>query len=117
MSHIIYPTTNLTATEKLVIERGEGVYVYDNQGKQYLEGLAGLWCTPLGYGNEEVIETAAQQMRKLTYSHMFGGNSMALCPPLIISETQVDELVEKLGRALDTTSAYVTTEGLLAAAS
>jgi 4-aminobutyrate--pyruvate transaminase len=75
MSHILYPTTNLTATEQLVIERGEGVYVYDNQGKQYLEGLSGLWCTALGYGNEEVIEAATQQMRKLTYSHMFGGKT------------------------------------------
>lgn len=75
MSHVIYPTTNLTAIEQMVIERGEGVYVYDNQGKQYLEGLAGLWCTALGYGNEEVIETATEQMRKLTYSHMFGGKT------------------------------------------
>jgi len=72
---MIYPTTNLTATEQLVIERGEGVYVYDSNGKQYLEGLAGLWCTSLGYGNEEIIQTAAEQMRKLTYSHMFGGKT------------------------------------------
>lgn len=75
MSHVIYPTTNLKATEQLVIERGEGVYVYDNAGKQYLEGMAGLWCTALGYGNEEVVETAAQQMRTLAYSHMFGGKT------------------------------------------
>jgi 4-aminobutyrate--pyruvate transaminase len=75
MTHMIYPTTNLTATEQLVIERGEGVYVYDSNGKQYLEGLAGLWCTSLGYGNEEIIETAAEQMRKLTYSHLFGGKT------------------------------------------
>jgi adenosylmethionine-8-amino-7-oxononanoate aminotransferase len=75
MSHVIYPTTNLKATEQLVIERGEGVYVYDNGGKQYLEGMAGLWCTALGYGNEEVVETAAQQMRTLAYSHMFGGKT------------------------------------------
>ncbi len=75
MTQMIYPTTNLTATEQLVIERGEGVYVYDNQGRQYLEGLAGLWCTALGYGNEEVIEAAANQMRTLTYSHMFGGKT------------------------------------------
>ncbi len=75
MSNIIYPTTKLTATEQMVIERGEGVYVYDNQGKQYLEGLAGLWCTSLGYGNEEIIEATAQQMRTLTYSHMFGGKT------------------------------------------
>lgn len=75
MTHIIYPTTNLAATEQLVIERGEGVYVYDNAGNKYLEGLSGLWCTALGYGNEEVIETAARQMRDLTFSHMFGGKT------------------------------------------
>ncbi|MEH6584289.1 MAG: aminotransferase class III-fold pyridoxal phosphate-dependent enzyme, partial [Halioglobus sp.] len=77
MSHIIYPTTDLTATEQLVIERGEGVYVYDNQGNQYLEGLAGLWCTSLGYGNRELIETTSEQMGTLAYSHMFGGKTHA----------------------------------------
>lgn len=75
MSAVIYPTTNLKATEQICIERGEGVYVYDNQGKQYLEGLSGLWCTALGYGNEELIETATEQMRQLTFSHMFGGKT------------------------------------------
>ena len=75
MSHVIYPTTNFTATEQMVITRGEGVYVYDNEGKQYLEGLSGLWCTALGYGNEEVVATAAEQMRKLAYSHLFGGKT------------------------------------------
>ncbi|HBM83901.1 MAG TPA: aspartate aminotransferase family protein, partial [Halieaceae bacterium] len=75
MTQMIYPTTNLKATEQLVIERGEGVYVYDNRGQQYLEGMSGLWCTSLGYGNEEVVEAAAQQMRNLSYSHLFGGKT------------------------------------------
>lgn len=75
MNSMIYPTTNFKATEQLVIARGEGVYVYDNQGKRYLEGLAGLWCTALGYGNEEVIACATEQMRTLTFSHMFGGKT------------------------------------------
>ena len=75
MTSIIYPTTNLKAVEQLVIERGEGVYVYDEKGKKYLEGLAGLWCASLGYGNEELVEAAATQMRKLPYSHMFGGKT------------------------------------------
>ena len=75
MSAIFYPTTNLTALEELVIARGEGVYVYDNQGKQYLEGMAGLWCTALGYGNQELIETAKEQMSTLAYSHLFGGKT------------------------------------------
>ncbi len=75
MSQIIYPTTNLTQTETLILSRGEGAYVYDNKGKQYLEGLAGLWCTSLGYNNRELIATANQQMGQLSYSHMFGGKS------------------------------------------
>ena len=45
MPSIIYPTTNFAEIEQLCIERGEGVYVYDDRGNQYLEGLAGLWCT------------------------------------------------------------------------
>ncbi|MCP8688196.1 aminotransferase [Marinobacterium sedimentorum] len=75
MSAVIYPTTNFKAIEQLTIERGEGVYVYDSNGKQYLEGMAGLWCTSLGYGNRELIETAAEQMGSLSFSHMFGGKT------------------------------------------
>ena len=75
MSHILYPTTNLTATEQLAINRGQGIYVYDNQGKQYIEGLAGLWCTALGYGNQELIETAQSQMNTMAYGHLFGGRT------------------------------------------
>ncbi len=75
MSAIIYPTTNFNATEQLIIDRGEGIYVYDDKGKQYIEGMSGLWCTSLGYGNKEVIAAADEQMRKLTFSHMFGGKS------------------------------------------
>jgi len=75
MTNVIYPTTNFKATEQLVIERGEGVYVYDNQGRRYLEGLAGLWCTSLGYGNRELIDAANEQMGKLAYYHSFGGKT------------------------------------------
>ncbi|MGK0445323.1 MAG: adenosylmethionine-8-amino-7-oxononanoate aminotransferase [Bermanella sp.] len=75
MSTIIYPTTNLKHTETLTVEKGEGVYIYDNKGNKYIEGLAGLWCTSLGYGNQEIIDAAAEQMGKLSYSHMFGGKT------------------------------------------
>ena len=71
MSHVLYPSTNLAATEQLSIERGEGVYVYDNQGKRYLEGLAGLWCTALGYGNQELIQATSEAMSKIAYTHLF----------------------------------------------
>ena len=75
MTHLIYPTTNFKAIEQISIERGEGCYVWDDKGNKYLEGMAGLWCTALGYGNPEVIDTATEQMRKLTFTHMFGGKT------------------------------------------
>jgi 4-aminobutyrate---pyruvate transaminase len=75
---LVHPYTNLARfrdTGPLVIERGEGVHVFDSDGKPYLEGMAGLWCTALGYGNEELIEAATAQMRKLSFAHLFSGKS------------------------------------------
>ncbi len=75
---LVHPYTNLARfrdSGPLVIERGEGVHVYDSDGKPYIEGMAGLWCTALGYGNEELVEAAAAQMRKLSFAHLFSGKS------------------------------------------
>jgi 4-aminobutyrate--pyruvate transaminase len=75
---LVHPNTNLALlreTGPLVLERAKGVYVYDTDGKAYIEGVAGLWCTSLGYGNEELVEAAAQQMRKLSFAHLYNGRS------------------------------------------
>jgi 4-aminobutyrate--pyruvate transaminase len=75
---LIHPYTNLATLREsgpLVLERGRGVFVYDSDGKAYIEGMAGLWCTALGYGNEELVEAAAAQMRKLPFAHLFTGKS------------------------------------------
>ncbi|HEV2552588.1 MAG TPA: aspartate aminotransferase family protein [Bosea sp. (in: a-proteobacteria)] len=75
---LVHPYTNLAThreTGPLVLESGKGVYVYDSAGKEYLEGMAGLWCTALGYSNQELIETAYEQMKKLPFQHIFGGRS------------------------------------------
>jgi len=75
---LLHPTTNLLAhrtSGPLVIERGEGVYVFDTRGKRYIEGLSGLWCSSLGYGNAEIADAAREQMMKLGFSHLFGGRS------------------------------------------
>lgn len=58
-----------------LIDRGEGVYVYDEAGKRYIEGMAGLWCAGLGFGDRELIETAQEQLAKLPYYHLFGGRT------------------------------------------
>lgn len=75
MTSLLYPTTNLTQVEQLNIVRGEGIYVYDEHGNRYLEGLAALWCSALGYGNEELIDAITHQLKTLPYSHMFGGRT------------------------------------------
>jgi 4-aminobutyrate---pyruvate transaminase len=75
---LVHPYANLASfrdSGPLVIERGQGVHVYDSDGKAYLESMAGLWCTALGYGNEELVEAAASQMRKLSFAHLFNGRS------------------------------------------
>jgi 4-aminobutyrate---pyruvate transaminase len=75
---LVHPYINLAKfreTGPLVIERGQGVHVYDSDGRPYIEGMAGLWCTSLGYGNEELVEAAAAQMRKLSFAHLFTGKS------------------------------------------
>lgn len=59
----------------IVFERAKGVYAWDTSGKRYLEGMAGLWCTALGYGNEELADTAREQMSKLSFAHLFAGRS------------------------------------------
>ena len=78
MTRVIHPTSNLQSVAEqgaFLLNRGKGIYVYDAEGKEYIEGLSGLWCTALGYGNEELVETAAQQMRDFSFAHMFGGKS------------------------------------------
>jgi 4-aminobutyrate---pyruvate transaminase len=75
---VLHPATNL-ATHRvvgpLILDRAEGIYVWDTNGKRYIEGLAGLWCASLGYGNRELIEAAREQMLKLSFTHLFGGRS------------------------------------------
>jgi len=74
--HPYTPIHRLTETGTLVIERGEGVFVYDTQGKPYIEGMSGLWCAGLGFGDEEMIEAATEQLRTLPYYHLFGAKGM-----------------------------------------
>jgi putrescine aminotransferase len=58
-----------------VMERAEGVYVYDDTGRRYLDAFAGLWCVNVGYGRREIAEAAFAQMNKLAYYNMFFGST------------------------------------------
>ena len=76
LRYLINPNSNLADVKRRgpsVHARAEGVYLWDNHGNQYIEGLAGLWCTALGYGVKELGEVAKQQIEKLAYSQLFTG--------------------------------------------
>ena len=78
IAYYLHPYTNLKVHEKegpLVITEGKGIYVYDENGKAYIEGLAGLWCTALGFDEERLVEAAMAEMRKLPYYHSFSHKS------------------------------------------
>ncbi len=78
MAHVLHPYTNPirhAQTGPLVIVRGEGVRVWDDAGNDYIEALAGLWCTTLGWGEERLAKVAAEQMRTLPFYHLFGSKA------------------------------------------
>ena len=75
---VIHPYTNLDVfrtSGPMILERGEGIHVWDADGRKYIEGMAGLWCTSLGYSEQELIDTATEQMKQLPFTHIFGGKS------------------------------------------
>jgi len=87
LKHLLHPVTNLKLHHEkgpTVHVRAKGVYLWDNQGKQYLEGMAGLWCTALGYGEEELARVAMEQMRSLSYSQIFAGRTHE--PSVLLAE-------------------------------
>ncbi len=74
--HHLHPFTQLREHEQngpLVIVRGEGVQVFDEHGKAYIEGMAGLWCASLGFSEKRLSEAAYRQMNTLPYYHSFSG--------------------------------------------
>jgi 4-aminobutyrate--pyruvate transaminase len=78
VASLVHPYTELARfrdTGPTIIVRGEGIRVFDNQGRSYIEGMAGLWCTALGYGNQELIEAAREQLSRLSFAHLFGAKS------------------------------------------
>jgi 4-aminobutyrate--pyruvate transaminase len=75
---VLHPYTNLVKlreTGPLVIDHGKGVHVYDDQGKEYIDAMAGLWSTALGWGEDVLADVAAAQMKKLGSAHLFTGKS------------------------------------------
>ena len=75
---VLHPFTDLKAHEEdgpFIIDRGSGVYVTDENGKTYIEGMSGLWCASLGFSERRLVDAAARQMAELPYNQTFLGRS------------------------------------------
>ncbi|MDW8125601.1 MAG: aminotransferase [Geminicoccaceae bacterium] len=114
VAYLVHPYTNLRAHEQqgpLVIVRGEGIRVWDLDGKEYIEGLSGLWCASLGFSEKRLVEAARRQMERLPYTHTFAHRSsepvialaerlVAIAPPPIAKVFFVNSGSEAIDTAI-----------------
>lgn len=97
---VVHGLTNLRRHLEIgpkVIDSGKGVWVRDVEGNDFIEGMSGLWCISLGYGEQRLVEACRAQMEKLAYYHLTNGRSHA---PVI-------ELAEKLLQIAPVTMSHV----------
>lgn len=89
ISYHLHPYTNAVKHEEVgprIIDRGEGIYVFDDQGRKYIEGMAGLWSVAVGFNEQRLVDAATRQLGKLPFYHTFSHKS----------HTPSVELAEKL---------------------
>jgi len=73
-AHFVHPFTHFDSFRRdgsLVIAKAHGPYVFDSQGQRYLDGVGGLWCMSIGFGEEEMAEAIAAQIRQLNFYSAF----------------------------------------------
>ena len=73
-AHHVHPFSDTAALNKegvRVVTRGKGVYLWDSEGRKIIDGMAGLWCVQVGYGNEELAEAGYEALKTLPYYNHF----------------------------------------------
>ncbi|MGB7655860.1 MAG: aspartate aminotransferase family protein [Novosphingobium sp.] len=74
-----------------IVTHAEGCYIHDGDGNRILDGMAGLWCVNVGYGREELVEVAAEQMRELPYYNTFFKTAT---PPAVLLAHKIASLTQ-----------------------
>jgi putrescine aminotransferase len=80
INHHLHPFTDYKSMKKegtRIITHAEGHDIIDTDGNRILDAMAGLWCVNVGYGRAELIDAAAEQLRKLPYYNTFFKTSNA----------------------------------------
>lgn len=91
IAHQFHPYTDARLHEQVglfVMTRGEGVYVFDESGRRYIEAMSGLWSVGLGFSNERLIRAAETQLRTLPFYHLFSHKSHA--PSIQLAEKLIE---------------------------
>jgi putrescine---pyruvate transaminase len=91
-SHYLHPFTDhqaLAAMGARVIVRGEGIYIWDSEGKRILDGMSGLWCVNVGYGRRELADAAYRQLMQLPFYNSFFNTSNVPAIKLASAITEV----------------------------
>lgn len=92
----------------MIIEKGDGVYVIDSNGKRYIEALAGLWSVGVGFSEQRLVEAATKQMAQLPYYHNFGHRSNG--PVIDLAEKLVTMAPVPMSKAFFTNSGSEATD-------
>ena len=98
--YAVHPYTNQGAHHQsgpFIIERGEGIYVWDDNDNRYIEGMSGLWCTSLGFSEQRLIDAAQAQFKELPFSHMFTHRSTV--PAIELSAKLIEHAPAGFGKA------------------
>jgi 4-aminobutyrate---pyruvate transaminase len=101
----LHPFTNARLHEQkgpLVMERGDGIHVYDTNGKQYIESFAGLWSVALGFSEKRLVEAATRQLQQMPFYHTF--NHMSHEPSIRLAEKLVEMTPPHITRVAFTNS-------------
>ena len=72
-AHLIHPLSPVGEASRIIVNRGEGVWLYDLDGKAYLDGRAQLCCVNLGYGHAGIIDAVKAQIDQLQFAALFYG--------------------------------------------
>ncbi|MEE4661970.1 MAG: aspartate aminotransferase family protein [Halieaceae bacterium] len=73
-SHYLHPFTDFKALAEQgsrIIERADGPFIYDSEGNEILDGMSGLWCCSLGYGQKSIADAVHRQLNELPYYNSF----------------------------------------------
>ncbi|CAM5200651.1 4-aminobutyrate--pyruvate transaminase OS=Castellaniella defragrans OX=75697 GN=HNR28_001152 PE=3 SV=1 [Castellaniella defragrans] len=84
------------------MERGEGIYVFDTQGKRYIEGMSGLWSVAVGFSEPRLAEAARRQMECLPFYHTF--SHKANVPSIQLAEKLISLTGGRMAQAFFTNS-------------